>query len=224
MPFKRKFSDEVIEFIIANCDKMTDGQLRKQVFEKFGVKVSYGTTNYYLQRYIRGEHVMRGKCKPTFLTKPIGTERIDKDGYIRIIVDVGKERLKHHIVWEQEHEPIGSDEVIMFLDGDKTNCDIKNLVLVKRKYIGAINNIVKNVEYTPEMKKTAILAATLLINARETEIRKNKSRHKPKKQDYKDIVILHRQGLNAREIATRLSKHIAVVRWTIRRYRLGCYD
>lgn len=227
MVFKRKLPDKVVEFIIDNCKNHSIRGLKKQVLNRFDVVVSEGACEYYFKRYIQDKHVMRGKCKPSFLLKPIGTERKDKDGYIRVIVDNGKERLKHHLVWEQNHEPVKNTEVIMFLDGDKSNCNIDNLIVVKRKYIGAINNILKDIEdVTPQMKKTAILSAELLIEARNKDIqrKKNNPNRRPKKEDYKDIILLHKQGLTANEISKRLNKSVAIIYWTVRRWRLGCYD
>lgn len=227
MVFKRKLPNEVVEFILDNCKNHSIRGLKKQVLNRFDVIVSEGACEYYFKRYIQDKHVMRGKCKPSFLTKPVGTERKDKDGYIRVIVDTGKERLKHHIVWEREHEPVKNTEILMFLDGDKTNCDINNLILVKRMYLGAINSILKDIEdVTPQMRKTAILSAELLIEARNKDIqrKKNSPHRKPKKDDFKDIILLHKQGLTTSEIAKKLNKSKPIIRWTIRRYMLGCYE
>lgn len=227
MAFKRKFPDEVVDFILNNVSKMSPYKVRKEILNRFDIVVSEGTCEYYYKRYIKNEHVMRGKLTPTFLTKPIGTERRDIDGYIRVLIGSGKEKLKHHIIWEKNHPPLKNDEILIFLDGDKTNCSIDNLVLVKRKYMPKINNILKNIEYvTPEIRKTAILTAKLFVDAgeRAIESKKNNPNRKPKKQDYKDIIFLHKQGLTANEIAKRLNKSKSVIYWTLHRWRLGCYE
>lgn len=71
-------------------------------------------------------------------TKPIGYERITKDGYIEVKVMERPNRktgernfkAKHHLVWEETHGPIPKGYKITFLDGNKQNCSIENLALI----------------------------------------------------------------------------------------------
>ncbi|QIK58792.1 HNH endonuclease [Dysgonomonas sp. HDW5A] len=66
-------------------------------------------------------------------TKPIGYERIDKDGYLYYKVE-GKRKLvlKHRHVWEQHNGSIPKGYNIQFKDGNKHNCDIENLYMISR--------------------------------------------------------------------------------------------
>lgn len=70
--------------------------------------------------------------------KEIGYERLDRDGYLIVKVS-SKGRWdkrwvhKHKIVWEKENGPIPEGHVVSFLDGDKTNVSIDNLVLLTRR-------------------------------------------------------------------------------------------
>ena len=73
--------------------------------------------------------------------RPIGAERTcSKEGYILVKVDepnpytAAQTRFRHkHIVnWEAVHGPVKPGNVIKFLDGDKTNCDISNLIEISR--------------------------------------------------------------------------------------------
>ena len=73
-------------------------------------------------------------------TKPIGSERIDKDGYVRVKVSNNKNKhkawkLKHHVIYKKYHPDIEKSrtERIIFLDGNKRNFDINNLELVTRR-------------------------------------------------------------------------------------------
>lgn len=74
-------------------------------------------------------------------TKPIGYERISKDGYIEVKVRMhpsapGKHdffELKQRIVWEKVYGPIPEGYVVIFLDGNKQNITIENLALVSRE-------------------------------------------------------------------------------------------
>lgn len=65
--------------------------------------------------------------------KPVGYERTDTDGYVRISVP-GHRRMvfKHRWVWEQHNGPIPKGYLICFRDGNRQNCDISNLELVTR--------------------------------------------------------------------------------------------
>lgn len=71
--------------------------------------------------------------------KPVGAERVSKDGYIEVKVGDGLQerpnanyRFKHHLVYEQAYGPIPSGCNVVFADHDKTNLDPGNLVAVDR--------------------------------------------------------------------------------------------
>lgn len=68
--------------------------------------------------------------------RPVGSERLQADGYWYVKVGEPKKwKLKHHIEWEKYNKPIDTrKEVIIFLDGDRTNCDISNLKKIPRSY------------------------------------------------------------------------------------------
>lgn len=65
---------------------------------------------------------------------PIGTERIDKNGYIEIKVKDGclnnNWQRKHRYIYEQHYGLIPKGHKIIFADGNKRNFDINNLILV----------------------------------------------------------------------------------------------
>lgn len=71
-------------------------------------------------------------------TKPIGYERITKDGYIEVKVKMRPShpncndnfKGKHLIVWEEAHGPIPKGYKITFLDGNRQNCSLENLALI----------------------------------------------------------------------------------------------
>lgn len=221
--FKRKYSKEVYDFIQDNIEMKG---LAKAVQNKFGINFGKGTIEYYRRKH-RGIKRICPKTIPTFLTKPVGTERIDKDGYIRIIVKEGQEELKHRVVWEKNNRKLNNDECLIFLDGNKLNCELDNLYLFKRKYMGALNNMIRNNKnITPEQRKSFILCSILQIEAKEKEIKlKAKSpRRKPKSNNYILVRELYNQGLLPSQIATKLNKSVNVIHWTLRRLKLGCYD
>lgn len=213
--FARKITPEIKAFILQNKD-MQIKTLTALVNRTFGVDICAGTVGHHLGRYKK-----KKQKKPSFLLKPVGTERIDRDGYIRVITEDG-EKLKHRLVWESENPPVKPDEIIMFLDGDKTNIRLDNMVLIKRKYIGAINSFFGGIEVVkPELRKTALLSIETYVEARERALKAKKI--KPKKDVWQDIVRLHLAGETKNSIAKQTGRSTTTVAWTIRRFRLGAY-
>lgn len=71
------------------------------------------------------------------LYKPIGTERLSKDGYIERKTNDGKSlrrrwRAVHLIRWEAEHGPVPRGHCLKCLDGDKRNTDPDNWCAIPR--------------------------------------------------------------------------------------------
>src|SRR5699024_9282075 len=46
---------------------------------------------------------------------------------------------KHVVVWEKEYGKVPNDHVVSFLDGNKTNIDLDNLVLLHREVLSEMN-------------------------------------------------------------------------------------
>lgn len=69
--------------------------------------------------------------------KPIGTERLSKEGYLqRKIADTGVTRRDyvavHHLIWREAGRDIPEGYALSFKDGNKTNITLENLELVSR--------------------------------------------------------------------------------------------
>ena len=112
------------------------------------------------------------------------------------------------------------NEVIMFKDGDKTNCDVENLIKVERKYLACISNIIGK-ERGDGLLETAIAAAKLRVEARNKKIfvKRNQPNCQPRKKNYDEIISLYEGGMLPSEIAKKLDLHISGVRWSLRKYR-----
>lgn len=99
-------------------------------------------------------------------TRPVGSERIcSKDGYILIKTKEPRSwRLKHRVIWEQEHGPIPPGYIVKFLDGNKLNLELDNLVLIHRSQNAVINKqgLLSN---EPEVAKTGILISEVMLKA-----------------------------------------------------------
>ena len=63
--------------------------------------------------------------------RPIGSERITKDGYIEVkVADPNKWETKNKIIYKQYFGDIPEGHKIIYADGNKLNNDINNLILV----------------------------------------------------------------------------------------------
>lgn len=80
------------------------------------------------------------------LWKPIGTERISKDGYLerKINDDLplqARWRAVHLIVWEAAHGPLPKGHAVVFVNGDKRDIRLENLALITRRALMARNTV-----------------------------------------------------------------------------------
>ena len=217
MVFKPKYPQEVKDYIAQS--QLNGKALCVEVKDKFGFEIPVNSV-YNMKRFAQGYRYKRKHSIPTsWMLKPVGSERKDKDGYIRVRVGDG-ERLKHHIVWEKDHEPLKKNEVIMFKDGDKTNCDVENLIKVERKYLACISSIIGK-ERGDGLLETAIAAAKLRVEARNKKIfvKRNQPNCQPRKKNYDEIISLYEGGMLPSGIAKKLNLHISGVRWSLRKYR-----
>ncbi|MED3325938.1 HNH endonuclease signature motif containing protein [Bacillus thuringiensis] len=72
--------------------------------------------------------------------KPVGSERINSDGYVDVkIADPNKWRAKHRLIWEEQNGPIPKGYVIIFGDGNRRNFQQDNLILVSKSQLAILN-------------------------------------------------------------------------------------
>lgn len=93
--------------------------------------------------------------------RPVGSERISKDGYVEIKVEEpNKWRLKHRVIWEKENGAIPKDCAILFLDGNSQNLNINNMQLIRRAELARINqnHLISN---NADITRTGITIAKL---------------------------------------------------------------
>jgi hypothetical protein len=91
------------------------------------------------------------------LYKPIGSERISKDGYLErkthdaLPEGISREeanrlrqrrwRAVHILVWEAEHGPLPKGHAVAFTNGDKRDIRLENLELISRRELMARNTV-----------------------------------------------------------------------------------
>lgn len=76
--------------------------------------------------------------------RSVGSERINKDGYIEIKVsDPNKWMLKHRYIWSQKNGKVPKGYNVQFKDGNLKNVTIDNLYLISRKEQMSQNSIIR---------------------------------------------------------------------------------
>lgn len=120
----RNFTPEQEQFIRDNAAGVTNVVLTEKLNKCFGTHFESKTVKCYKEKH----HIKSGIKS---FSHKIGTERINH-GYILIKIDepnVWKE--KHRVVYESVYGTIPKGHKLMFLDGNKQNCSIENLRLIK---------------------------------------------------------------------------------------------
>lgn len=119
------------------------------------------------------------KCKGTMFKKgnrpqnyrPVGSERINVDGYIEIKVkDPGTWKLKHRVIWEQYNGKIPKGMLVIFKDNNPLNCTLDNLLSISKDENLKMNRIGAN-EYTG-IEKEVLLNSIRLKNSIKSKYRK----------------------------------------------------
>ncbi|KAA3642118.1 MAG: HNH endonuclease [Proteobacteria bacterium] len=162
--FNEKFNRNLkTDTIKAKCLRMGLKTGRTGCFEKGRESWNKGTKG------LTGHHPNSRKNQFKKGHKPanvhgLGHERLTKDGYIMICVDqvnphTGAPRhyvLKHKWIWEKANGPIPPKHILKFVDGDKSNCNLENLMLIPMSKNALLNRNEMG-RVTGEMLKTALI-------------------------------------------------------------------
>ena len=110
------------------------------------------------------------------LYKPVGTERMSKDGYLERKVNDGlplqaRWRAVHLVRWEEENGPLPAGHALKCLDGDRLNTDPGNWECLPRAVLARLNGgrHKKRLAYDaahPEVKPTILAMAKLQHRAK----------------------------------------------------------
>lgn len=196
-----KYTDEMKQFILDNYKGRYNQELADLFNQKFNTNVTSRTIKSYKANnklnsglsgkfrkgqtphnkgkkmpkevYEKVKHTMfaNGNVLPNH--RPVGSERISKDGYIEVkVAEPNKWRLKQRVVYEEAKGKIPEGCTIIFLDGNKRNFDIDNLRCITRSELLYLN--CNGLNNSNEITETGILMARL-------DRAKNK-----KKQELKD--------------------------------------
>ena len=104
--------------------------------------------------------------------KPVGSRTITKDGYVKVKAgEPNQWKFLHVLNWTREHGPVPQGKVVIFLDGNKENCDVSNLMCVSRAALVRAN---QKRMITP---RAAVTKSGLLLCELNAGVRKRRREH-----------------------------------------------
>ena len=182
------FTDEMKDFIQKHYKGVLRSDLCQMLNIEFGTDIPVKTVRNYCNNHnlrngvntqfgggiITHYHWAKGTCSDALKktqfkkghvphnTLPVGSTYTDRDGYVYIKIaepDVWKQ--KHYLIWEKINGKVPESSCVVFLDGNKQNYDINNLMLVTRAE-NCILNKKRMRTGDVDLDKTAILTARLI--------------------------------------------------------------
>lgn len=149
---RQSFTPEENTWLIDNYSLYRSDILRDMFVEKFDHNISprglITHCNVTLRIVSGRQHYKSGREADN--TLPIGTERVNKQGYTLVkVADTKGEhgnsqtyhdnwKFKQVLVWEQHYGPVPDGYNVIFLDGDRSNFDIGNLSCIPTRYMGTL--------------------------------------------------------------------------------------
>lgn len=146
---KNTITEEQIEWAKERWGTKTARELVVEFNQRFGTNYKKGS---FISMFNRRGIKMSKETYIKFLKKvahdnsyAVGSEYVNKaNGYVFVKVNniPGEKnknnfrlnwKMKQQFVWEQNYGEIPEGKVVSFLDGNKQNCDIKNLILMTKK-------------------------------------------------------------------------------------------
>ena len=118
------------------------------------------------------------KCKQNMFKKgnvpanyrPVGSERINVDGYIEIkTADPNIWELKHRVVYAQHFGELKKGDAIIMLNGDKTDLRPENLMKVTKSELARINQNKLHSEDTEISRSKALIGKLIAAKHRRSK-------------------------------------------------------
>jgi len=179
------FNQEQVKWIVSNYGPYGRKELTKKFNTVFGTNISLtqmisfvknnrinsGRTGHFPKGNVPWCTGTKGLCKPNSGSfakghiphnhQPVGTERINGDGYQDVkIADPSVWRAKHILLWEEANGPLPKGHNVRFIDGDKNNICLSNLIEVSdsEHIFMNINELSKQ---PPELRESVIALSRL---------------------------------------------------------------
>lgn len=190
-----KWTDEMLEFAIANNEKLTRAEIARQLIERLdadprleartvsrklcslgcksprtgGFEKGFTPWNKGVKGYMGANRTSFKKGQNPHNQRPIGSQRIcSKDKYvIEKVAEPDVWGYKHRMLWQEHHGEIPEDCIIRFIDKDRMNITIDNLICVPQ---GA--NSVLNLHNRADTNNSDLNKAIILTETLRHEIRK----------------------------------------------------
>lgn len=181
-----KYTQTMLDWVQANQAGITRAELTELFNAKFDMQLGKGTLAALCNRkgwksnhsgriekgaipwnkdkkgYIGANATSFKKGQTPKNHRPVGSERITKDGYIQIkIAEPSDWQLKHIVVWENHNGKVPDNHCIRMLDGNRTNVNIDNLMCIPRGANAIINKFNNANTDSVELNKAILLTETL---------------------------------------------------------------
>lgn len=197
-----KWTDEMIEYVRGIYPHYTNKEIAEMLKEEYGITVRPANLKNLHHKYKFDDKLVnvgcfknghytwnkgktmseetRKKLEHTWFkkgnvpanTRPIGSTRLDKDGYlVKKVKKTGRWSLYQRYVYEQAHGvKLDKNDVVLFADGNISNFDVDNLVRVTREELLYLNQE-GLISSDKDITKAGVGIAKLIakINERERE-------------------------------------------------------
>lgn len=179
IPRKRIFSDlfpkEIAEYIYKNYVGVGPKEMTERLNEIFGKEYKRQQVKSFYESHDLNSGLTGRFEKGHIPTnwRPVGSERVNVDGYIEIKTEEPNVwKLKQKVVWEAANGPVPDGFKLIFLDGNKENVNINNLEMVSNDEMLEMNR--NGLRYDDqEFTKTGILIAK--VNRATAKLQKGKN-------------------------------------------------
>lgn len=127
-----KFTPEMTKFIKKNCTALIDRELALALNNEHGTSFDSKQIKNYRQRLGLKKQGGIGKKDCKLFTEKTICNGSPNDGTVLIKVSNGLNgwQRKQRYIWEQAHGKIPAGYDIIFLDSNKSNCELENLEMV----------------------------------------------------------------------------------------------
>lgn len=171
---RNKYSKEFEEEMINLATTKTLNELLEVARETY----HYTITKKQLIQYLSKRQIRyKGYCfskKREIQGRPLFSERVKPDGMIQVKIASNKWEYKQRYIYSQYYNvQLTEDDYIIFLDQDRTNFDINNLKRISRHESSILANQ-QIFSTNPEVTKTGIEVAKLIIKTKEREKKNEK--------------------------------------------------
>lgn len=164
-----KYTPEMTEWVRNNCAGREWEDVAVSFNQKFGLYKTARQLRAHAHDNDIHNGIYHGKSFHKAHWRPVGSTRLDKDGYVIIkVAEPCKWRRAHLVEWEKYHIPLYTkNDMLLFLDGNRQNWHIDNLYPVPRRLIGPINSL--GYKITKDNVKTLIAMAELMCASNDAE-------------------------------------------------------